>query len=220
MMFRNKIRVYTAAKRAKVFFQYIESLGKPVRLLDIGGTFAFWERMGLRQEHQLSVSLLNNHHIDKSQIDYSPCYDYIDNVYGDANELTRTDFANYDVVFSNSMLEHLDSKTSQERLTAEILASGKPFFIQVPNKYSLIDPHFPHPFVPFFAAYPKTLQTRLLTIGAFGGGEKYRSLEQARERFKYYNPISRGQIRKLLPPAHIITERHLGIPMSIIAMRE
>jgi hypothetical protein len=65
--------------------------------------------------------------------------------------MSEEEFRGYDLIFSNSFFEHLEHRAAQARLAKIIVASGVPYFIQVPNKRSPVDPHFPSPFVPFFA---------------------------------------------------------------------
>jgi hypothetical protein len=134
----------------------------------------------------------------------------------DATSLTVVDFRQYDLVFSNSFFEHLTSWDAQASLAASILASGVPYFIQVPNKHSPVDPHFPFA-PPFFASYPKSVQIRLCTLSSFGSRWRAPSLAAARRAAYFYNPLSRRDMRALYPDATIASEQLFYVPISILA---
>lgn len=215
-----KIRHYTRQKRSRLFFQFMAEFNdKPIRIIDLGGTAAFWEDWGITSDHHVEITLINNHHIDTTQKGYDHSIPFIKEQIKDVNELETHDFYGYDLIFSNSMIEHLESNALQKRLCEVIEASGLPYFIQTPNKKSLVDPHFPHPLVPFFAAYPKRLQATLLTIHHFNGGTRAVSHQEAWQRLKYYTPLSKTGFERLLPEGTLTAESFLGIAPSLVMTR-
>ncbi len=211
-----KIRKHTRAKRYKLFSEFIADMAKPLNIVDIGGTAAHWIGK-LSQSDNINITLINNHHIDKTNINYDNRYDFIQEKIMDANDLSISDLSSYDLIFSNSFLEHLENKELQISLAQKITKSGKPYFIQVPNKYCAIDPHFPYP-LPFFAAYPKSLQAWLLSKYHFGGGGKNASREQVDQRLKYYNPIGYKDFITMFPNGKLVRERTFGLNLSLVAM--
>jgi hypothetical protein len=214
-----KIRANTHKKRSRTFYTFLEHYDrKPIRLIDLGGTASFWQRWSIPDDGSLLITLINNHHIDKEAIGYDNSLPFIKEINGDVTTLTASDYSAYDVIFSNSMIEHLDSFEKQKLLCQNIENSGLPYFIQVPNKKSIIDPHFPHPLVPFFAMYPKNVQARLLTIYGFNGGRS-KSHAESINRMKYYNPISKKMFEELLPSGLLVTESFLGVSQSLIKIR-
>lgn len=51
---------YFRKKRMKRFLEYLESLGKDqVRILDLGGTVFFWERLGLAGSNGVHIVVPN-----------------------------------------------------------------------------------------------------------------------------------------------------------------
>jgi hypothetical protein len=181
----------------------------------------WWERWGLDKEDGLRIDLANSFPIDVNGRDLVPVTSNFRKVNIDVASLRPDDYRQYDLVFSNSMLEHLTSRDLQHSVAQAILASGRPFFIQVPNKYSLIDPHFAHPLAPFFAAWPRSLQARALALSALGSGSKASSVEHAERRLAYYNPVSKSDLLKLFSAASptLEVERTFGVPMSIVVWR-
>jgi SAM-dependent methyltransferase len=53
----------------------------------------------------------------------------------------------FDIVFSNAVLEHVGSRDDQRRFLAEICRVGKSFFITTPNRWFPIEHHTGLPFV-------------------------------------------------------------------------
>ncbi|EIM65119.1 hypothetical protein [Desulfobacter postgatei] len=213
------LRKYTQKNRAHFFFSLIEKMNRPINIIDLGGTATFWASWGLSETDHIHVTLINNHHVDKTNIGYDNSIPYITEIIKDVNELAVEDFQGYDLIFSNSMIEHLDSRQKQSNLAQTIEKSKRPYFIQVPNKYFIIDPHFPHPCVPFFALYPKNLQARLLTVYRFGSGSKSNSFEEAQRRLKFYNPLSLKELKKLFPSSEIIKKESHLFSISLIAIK-
>lgn len=216
------LRQHTRAKRYALLESYLANLDRPatdrpLRIVDLGGTAAFW-RSRVRGADGIEITLVNNHHIDRTNADYDESVPWISEWRRDATELTADELATFDVVHSNSFVEHLESRHEQALLAATIEASGRPYFIQVPNKNCPVDPHFPAP-VPFAARWPKPLLARLLTRSALGSGSKEPDVASALERLRYYTPIGYGDLGRLFPGADLTREWTWGVNPSLIASR-
>lgn len=214
-----RLRRYTRAQRLKSFNEFLRgAAGERIRLIDLGGTIKFWEDWGLAKQPFLDVTLVNSHDLDKTHENDAITLPNIRRLRADVLTLTAEDLAKYDVIFSNSLIEHLPGPQAQQQLAQAIVGSGRPYFLQTPNKRSPLDPHFPRPYVPFFATYPRPLQARLLSWFALGSGSAASSYEAALLRLQNYYPLTTRDIRLLFPQARVVVERPLGVPMSIIAM--
>ena len=216
----HRLRRYTREKRLERFNAFVKGVSGQIRLIDLGGTVKFWEDWGLAKQPRLDVTIVNDHHIDKDHEHDALSLPNIHRLQADVLTLSATDLAKYDVIFSNSLIEHLPGPEAQRQLAQAIIDSGRPYFMQTPNKRSPVDPHFPRPYVPFFAAYPRPLQARLLSWSALGSGSAAPSYAAALERLSNYYPLTTRGVRQLFPQARIVMERPLGVPMSIIAMSE
>jgi hypothetical protein len=140
-----RVRRNAARERSRMFRGFVASLRRPVRILDLGGTAEMWSRWQVTAADGFAITLLNHHRYDPTQRQATVTQPFIHDCRGDALRLSASDLAAFDVVFSNSMLEHLPSPADQAALARFIAATGLPYFIQVPNKYSPVDPHFPAP---------------------------------------------------------------------------
>lgn len=212
-----RLRRYTRSVRGQKFRAFIAALPRPLRIIDVGGTARFWEAWKIRPDDLMDIVLINSHAIDRDESDYILSDTFIHAWRRDALSLTVEELREFDVIFSNSFVEHLLSGAEQSHIADLIVASGRGYFIQTPNKFAPIDPHFPNLCVPFFATYPRALQARLLCISALGSGERASSLRAARERMAYYNLLGRRDMCRLFPTAVIEMERPFGVPMSILA---
>lgn len=212
-----RARKRAAFARARLFRRFVAGMSRPLRLVDLGGSFEMWRRWGITEADGLDIVLVNNHDYDTSNRGQrSPLGREL---IADVRSLRAADYRDYDVVFSNSMLEHLYTREAQAAVAAEVMASGKPFFIQVPNRRCLVDPHFPHPLAPFFAAWPRSLQLRGLLLFPIDGGRRAPSMELARKRVHNYVPLARDDLAALFPGAELRIEWSLLLPMSLVAMR-
>jgi SAM-dependent methyltransferase len=113
----------------------------------------------------------------------------------------------FDVVFSNSLLEHLDP-ASQRAAAAEIRRVGRAYFVQVPYRYFPWEPHYNLPFVQFA---PEPLKRFLWRRWWLSLGRRH---QQPYERI--YLP-SRADMRRLFPSSTVVSERAGPVPKALYA---
>lgn len=104
----------------------------------------------------------------------------------------------FDVVFSNSVIEHLGTYEDQWKMAEEVRRVGQRYFVQTPNKYFPIEPHFLVPFCQFF---PTALRAWLLTRFDLGWHKRAANYKTA---------------RRLFPEANLYKERVWGLTKSFI----
>src|SRR5262245_50600279 len=115
-------------KRFRHFLKMVDDLPKPLKILDIGGTENFWVQMGFTNHQTTEIFILN---IDEQK---TTCPN-IKFIKGDATDLQKYVNREFDVVFSNSVIEHVGSFDEQKKMADEIVRTGKKYFVQTPNKY-------------------------------------------------------------------------------------
>lgn len=93
--------------------------------------------------------------------------DHIEAIVGDARCLTGLGNNKFDVVFSNSVIEHLGTWEEQNRMAEEVRRVGKRYFVQTPNYYFPLEPHTLFPFFQFFPASFKIFLLRHFNLGWF-----------------------------------------------------
>jgi ubiquinone/menaquinone biosynthesis C-methylase UbiE len=124
--------------RFSFFLSLINRLEHPISILDVGGTEDFWNIMGINNISDVNISLLN---ISECKISNSN----INFVKGNACDIKFPD-SSFDIVFSNSVIEHVGNGYNQKQMANEVKRVGKRYFVQTPSKSFFLEPHFLFPF--------------------------------------------------------------------------
>ena len=103
----------------------------------------------------------------------------------------------FEVVFSNSVIEHINSLEGQTRFAQEIARTGRRFFVQTPNRWFPIEPHY---LLPCFHFLPVPLQRWLHTHFDIGTFKK-------EDPFGTIRLMSKRELRALFPQATLVPER-------------
>ncbi|WP_299455631.1 class I SAM-dependent methyltransferase [uncultured Microscilla sp.] len=193
-------------KRFNFFKSKIKNLPKPMKILDVGGTQLFWVNRGFHNNPNYHITLLNLH---KEPSDYSN----IQSIVGDATNLSDYEDNHFDLVFSNSVIEHLFTYQNQEKMAAEVQRVGHYHYIQTPNYYFFIEPHY---LLPFFQFLPRSLQLFILTKTRLSRGIKY-TKEAANAYLDEIQLLSKKQYKRLFPESLFYKEKFLGMTKSITA---
>jgi hypothetical protein len=95
------------------------------------------------------------------------------------------------------VIEHVGSLESQRRFAREFVRTGRRFFLQTPNRWFPIEPHY---VFPFFQFLPATVQRWLHTNFDIGTFKKTDPFGQIRL-------MTKRELRELFPHARIVPER-------------
>lgn len=194
---------YFRNKRFKFFFDKINLLNKPISILDLGGKINFWENRGLTGHTDFKITLLN---LEKEVSEYSN----VKTLKGNILDLKIFKKNSFDIVFSNSVIEHLSNLENQRKMAFEVLRIGKKHIIQTPNKKFFIEPHY---LLPFFQFIPKKLQFTILTK------TKLSRLKTWDKKFanQYLDEIrlmTKKELNEIFPNSSIYFESFLGMTKS------
>ncbi len=179
------------------------------RVLDIGGTPECWDLLAVRPQ----LVLLN---MPRAKEDLSGAASWVG---GDGRQLPFRDGA-FDLVFSNSVIEHVGNAESQRRFAAEVARVGKSYWVQTPNRWFPVEQHLLTPIVHWL---PSSWQRRI--VPRFNLWMFLTGISGDRRRFyieHFLNDIrllTGGEVRALFPEATLIRERFLGITKSLVAVR-
>lgn len=195
-------------RRFAFFLSLLDRIDRPVKLLDVGGTQGFWELMGDKMLGDVQVTLLNLRTQEVSGSGF-------ESVAGDARDLSRYGDGAYDVVFSNSVIEHLGPSFADQRLMAnEIRRVGRRYFVQTPNRYFPIEPHF---LTPGFQFLPVSVRVWALTHFDVGWYQRIPDQAEARREVESISLLTEAQMRSLFPGAEIYKESVFGVTKSFVA---
>jgi SAM-dependent methyltransferase len=124
----------------------------------------------------------------------------------DATKLPFAD-AEFPLAFSSSVIEHIP-KELQPAFASEIRRVSDRYYVQTPNRWFPIEPHYQFPLFQFF---PERLQRWLNARFTLGWREKG-SWEEA-------NLLSAGDLRRLFPDGEVHREKFLGLTKSLMFVR-
>jgi hypothetical protein len=206
----DSLAVKLRKKRLSPFFNMIKaSKGKSLNILDVGGTEIFWDLMGLKiSPHRLTILNLE---IAKTK----NCS--IRSVAGDARRMPEYTDKEFDIVFSNSVIEHVGSFADQQAMANEIRRIGIKYFLQTPSYSFFIEPHF---LFPFFHWLPIKLRIWLVYKFHLGWyGKNVHTLNEATETVTSIRLLKKSELKTLFPEAIIKKERFFGLTKSYIMIK-
>lgn len=197
-------------KRLTLFKSLINSVPSPIKLLDVGGEGSFWKNTGFLDEvdKDIEITIANIYPSDDL---ISP---NIKEVFGDARNMEQFQDKEFDVVFSNSVIEHVGNYEQQQQMASEVLRVGKKYFVQTPNFYFPIEPHF---LFPFFQFLPVSLRVLLLKNFDLGWIKKIPDEQECQEMVTGIQLLDKKRFVSLFPNANIYEEKFLGLTKSFIA---
>ncbi|MDT5039108.1 MAG: hypothetical protein QOE51_93 [Actinoplanes sp.] len=135
--------------------------------------------------------------------------------YADACELPdRITSRRYDLVFSNSVLEHVGGYERRRRMAEAVRAIAPNYWAQTPYRYFPVEPHWIAPGMQFLPVPARVFVARKWPL-AYNPGRTY---EEAMKRVLTTDLVGRAEMRYLFPDATIRAERLAGLTKSIIAV--
>lgn len=177
-----------------------------IKVLDVGGTSYFWEDKKIFQSGRLHITLLNLT-VEKN------LPENMTSVTGDATQMPEFGDDSFDLVFSNSVIEHLYIWENQEKMAKECMRVGKYFFIQTPNKHFPVEAHYVLPFVQYI---PNGVTYWILTNTKLSRGIRW-STTDAKQYLDEIRLINFSEMKRLFPSASIFKEKFMGLNKSFTA---
>lgn len=192
----------------KAFLELVDV--KPgAQVLDLGGAPAIWEHVVI----PLQITLLNlPKAISPSQQDViqesSLSHHKFQLVEGDACNVVQFAGRSFDVVFSNSVIEHVGPAEKQAEFAREARRLGKAYWVQTPSKWFPIEAHTG---LPFYWFYPKWVRDALM--------RRWRKRLPAwwADYISTTRVLSRRRMAELFPDGKTRAEYFLGFPKSYVA---
>ncbi len=198
-------------QRFAIFKQYL-SPQRTDQLLDVGGYPGFWTQ---HEPTVGSIDTLNVHEVPWEQGSH-PNYQ-IRTLLGDGRALTAPD-QSYQILFSNSVIEHVGTWEDQQAFAREARRVGKDLWVQTPAYECPIEPHYVGLYIHHL---PKKWQMALVRWVTLWGWVHRPTREQVAYEVNSIRLLTRREMDLLFPDCEILTERLLGlIPKSYIAIRK
>jgi hypothetical protein len=176
-------------------------------VIDLGGSVDTWRRATVRARH---VHVVN---IGAAPADI-PDWAEVDTA--DACELPgRIARRRYDLVFSNSVLEHVGGHARRARFADAVHRLGHRHWIQTPYRYFPIEPHWLFPGLQFLPVPARTWIARRWPLGHTTGRPGATVLSTV----LWTELIDKTQMRAYFPDSELLLERAAGLTKSMIAAR-
>jgi ubiquinone/menaquinone biosynthesis C-methylase UbiE len=179
------------------------------RILDIGGTPDCWDLISERPR----VTLLNT---PRAKDDLCGAASW---VAGDGRALPFRD-RSFDIVFSNSVIEHVGDAGSQQRFAREVARVGRAYWVQTPNRWFPVEQHLLTPLVHWL---PRSWQAALVPRFTVWAAVMRVSADRRQFYVQHYlsevKLLAASELQALFPGAGLIRERFCGWTKSLIAYR-
>lgn len=199
--------------RMKRFLSLVDRAGRgagPVRILDVGGRVEFWEACrDSWKDRDLRITLVN---LEIDDSDRPPVYELRN---GNGCDLSHYADNSFDIVHSNSVIEHVGQWPQMRAMAAEVRRLAPHYFVQTPNLWFPYEPHYELPMIQFL---PESARARLL-LRKQRGYLLARDMDSAMEIVQGINLLDMAQFSALFPDARIERERFGPLTKSLIAIR-
>lgn len=185
-----------------------------VRILDIGGTKAYWTifPQDALRDQKVHVTLVNLPGSSARDTD-----EHFTFIAADGCDM-RKQFADrsFHIVHSNSVIEHVGDWQHMTAFAQEVRRLAPAYFVQTPNFWFPIEPHF---MVPVFHWLPEPVRVALVRRFDLGHRNRQPDIGKAVEEVESVNLLNRKMFSFLFPDGHLAIERLIGLPKSLIAIR-
>jgi hypothetical protein len=202
--------------RLRALISDISRDNSSIKILDLGGSVEYWNRLGLDFLRNCRAHVVVLNHIDAELKATNADNELFTSILGDACDLSEFKNGNFDLVHSNSVIEHVGNWSRMKLFAAEARRVGSSHYIQTPYFWFPIDPHYYR--APMIHWIPRPLQARLITNFSICTVGKISNLDDAYNVLDGTSLLDKKQLQILFPEADISFEVFMGIPKSLIAI--
>lgn len=200
--------------RMRRFLAMVEQIGREkgrVRIADLGGELGYWKHVdrAVLERANAHITLIN----PEPQSSDDPLFTC---EAGDATELSRFADDSFDIVHSNSVVEHVGDWPRMEAFAREVRRLAPRYYIQTPYFWFPIEPHFS---APFFHWRSEQSRARMLMRKRRGWVDRARDMGEAMRAVQHARLLDKRQFRWLFPDAEHHDEVVAGLTKSLVAVR-
>jgi hypothetical protein len=190
-------------------FQKTFQISPQTRVLDVGGSASIWEYSTVRPH----LTILNF----PSAI--QPSSAAADWVAGDGRMLPFEDAA-FDIVFSNSVIEHVGDEAGQRAFAQELARVARHYWVQTPNRGFPVETHMMLPFIHYLPrGWQRQIVERFTLWQLLVRPSEEQRLYYIHHFLDELKLLDKRDLQRLFPEATILSEHFLGLVKSNIAVR-
>ncbi len=190
-------------------FEKTFQISPETRVLDVGGSPTIWKLLKVRP-HLTILNFPSAIQRDTAAVDW---------VAGDGRMLPFKS-GSFDIVFSNSVIEHVGDEAAQRAFAQEVARVGRRYWIQTPNRRFPVEMHVMLPLIHYL---PKSWQQKI--VQRFTVWQLLVRPSEAQRAFyidhflHQLRLLDKNDLERLFPDAKIVPERLLGFTKSNVAVR-
>jgi hypothetical protein len=194
---------FSARRRTERMARFEKELGlKPgTRILDVGGEHEIWSSV----KTPLKVTLFNLP--GNNPPPPQDTIHFLENAEGDGCKVDAYPSRSFDILFSNSTIEHVGPEERQEAFAREARRLGRSYWVQTPSIWFPIECHTG---MPLWWFWPKAIRAYFVSAWK-------RNIPEFGNYIEGTRVLSKRRMRELFPEATIEVERFLGFPKSYVA---
>jgi hypothetical protein len=178
-----------------------------MKVLDLGGTLLYWLRAPIRARH---VTVIN---LDPGEKEGVP---WLTHITGDACYADKlVTGQRFDLVFSNSLIEHVGGHTARSALSHVIRSLAPRYMVQTPYRYFPIEPHWLFPGMQFLPVPLRWSIGCRWPLGHTRGWSESQILNEVMST----ELIGATEMRMYFPDGQLYWERFLGLRKSMVMIR-
>jgi hypothetical protein len=175
-------------------------------VLDLGGTERSWDLCPVAPRELTLVNMPDPHGRDTDRI-----------VLGDACDPGLLLDRHFDLVYSNSVIEHVGGHYRRQEFAANVRRLGDHYWVQTPYRYFPLEPHF---FMPAAQWLPEAARIELANRWPLGNVTARRGQREIMTKIVLeIDLLSKTAMRYAFPDAELVSERVGGLVKSLIAVR-
>jgi hypothetical protein len=179
-------------------------------VVDLGGTVESWRRAPVRPAHVTVLNLFEPGVSDET---------WILPVQGDACQALEALSVSgarhrFDLVFSNSLIEHVGGHAKRLELTEQIHALASHHWVQTPYRYFPVEPHWLFPMMQFMPVGARTSIAQRWPLAHSRPGSR----SEAQAEVLWTELLGISEMRAYFPRSRIVREKLAGLTKSIIAV--
>ncbi|GHT50487.1 hypothetical protein AGMMS49982_05890 [Bacteroidia bacterium] len=203
------------AERIKALITDCYNEYKKVNIIDVGGTKNYWDII------PKEVLIANNVHITIVNLPSGNSLPENDAIFtfreGDGCNLSEFEDNSFQIAHSNSVIEHVGDWNNVVNFSKEMKRVAKRYYLQTPNYWFPIEPHF---LVPFIHWLPKPVRIWLVLHFNMGFIKKATSCNEAKETLEHLSLLSGKQLRGLFPDGTLYREKLVFFTKSLVVIRD
>jgi hypothetical protein len=174
-----------------------------MKVLDLGGTESWWRRAPIMPEHVTMVNLRKSNGVEMpglTSIVGDACY---------ADKLLSGQL--FDLVLSNSLIEHVGGHSQRVRLAEAIRTLATHYLVQTPYRYFPVEPHWVFPGMQFL---PTRVQGYIAPRWPLGHTKGW-AADLALSEVMFTELIGATDMMAYFPGAKLYWERFCGLRKSM-----